>query len=173
MRGETPRDCRPHLSPLAGRGRIASALRVRGTIRKRGRDRFKDSRLIPEHVIVPESQNSVVMLDKPFVTDRISWIVGMLSAINLDDQSTIATDKVCGIGTNRFLPDKLIPVKPPCPKAVPEHPFRIRRRASQSPRPVGFYSVSTAHLANPPHPPRSARRPLPASGERQRYDGNI
>ena len=173
MRRETPRALRPHLSPPAGRGRIALAIRVRGAFRKGGSDRFKNTKHIPQHFVIPESQNSVVVIGKPFVADRIPWIVGMLSAIDLYDQSTVAADKVCGIGTNRFLPYKLIPVQPPCSKVIPKHPFRVGRRASQSPRPVGFNIIGTTHLKNPPHPPRSARRPLPARGERQRYHGNI
>jgi hypothetical protein len=172
MRGATPITRRPHLSPLAGRGRIALAIRVRGSIRKRAGDRLKHTRDIAQHIIVPKSQYAVVMVSEPLVSDNVAATVSMLTAIDLYNQSTVATDKVRGIGTNRLLPHKLMPIQPPCSKVIPKHSFGIRQRASQSPRPLSFSIVGTAHLDIPPHPPRSARRPLPACGERQRYYGN-
>jgi hypothetical protein len=168
MRAAAPRVGRPHLSPLAGKGRIALAIRVRGTFRKGGRDGFEDTRHIAEKVVIPESQNSVVGLDKPFVTNFIPWIVGMLPPVDLYNQSAIATDKIRCVGTNRFLPHKLMPAQPPCSKVIPKLPFRVGRSGSQSPRPLSFGLFGTTHLESPPHPPRSARRPLPARGEKRR-----
>src|SRR5205085_10863412 len=56
-----------HLSPRAGRGRIALAIRVRGSLRQHGCDRFENSRHIAEHIIVPEAQDAVFVIVKPFV----------------------------------------------------------------------------------------------------------
>jgi len=153
-----------HLAPLAGRGRIASAIRVRGSLRERGRNGFENARQILRDIIIPKPQNTIIVICKPFVANRITLAISMLSAVHLDNQAAFTTNEVDRVRPDRFLSDELIPTQPASAKTIPERPFRIRQRASQPPRTLGLGLIGTAHAETPPHPSRFARRPLPASG---------
>ena len=155
-----------HLAPLAGRGRIASAIRVRGTLYEGCCNRIEDAHQIARNVIVPKSQNSVIVFRKPFVANNIAAIVRVLTTIHLDNEATLSTNEVRNVRAHRLLPDEFMPVQPARAQAIPKHALRIRRGASQTPRTPCPEFVSTSHEATPPHPTRFARRPLPASGAR-------
>jgi hypothetical protein len=155
-----------HLSPPAGRGRIASAIRVRGSLRKRGRDCFENARHIAQHIIVPEPQNTVVVIDKPFVANHIARIFRVLASIHLDNQTTVTTDQVNRVRSDRLLPDELVTVEAARPESVPESGFRFRGSSSQASRAIGFDLIGSSHVETPPHPDCFAIRPLPAGGER-------
>ena len=160
-----------HLSPLAGRGRIALAIRVRGSLSERSIDSFKNARQISQHVIVPKPQDSVVVVGEPFIANSVTLAVGVLSAIDFHNQAAFATDKIYGKGPDWLLSDELVTIQPTRAKMVPEHPFRLCRSASQTPRSPSLGFSSTSHAETPPHPSSFARRPLPASGERRHYHG--
>jgi hypothetical protein len=155
-----------HLAPLAGRGRIASAIRVRGSFRKGAGDRFQDARRVSEDVVVPKSQDAIVMIDKPFVANRIVRAVCVLSSIHFDYETTFTADKVDCVWTNRFLPDKLVSIEPTRSKPVPQSRFGFSARSSQASGALRFDLVGTSQPAAPPHPDCFAIRPFPASGER-------
>jgi hypothetical protein len=164
---------RLRLSPRAGRGRIASAIRVRGSLREGGRDRFEHASQIAQHIVIPEPENSVVAVSEPFVANSVALAVSVLSAVDLHNQTAFATHKIDGVRSDRLLSDELVSVQPARAKTVAECPFHIRRSASQAPRTLSLKLISTAHAEAPPHPSRFARRPLPASGERRHYHGII
>jgi hypothetical protein len=169
MMRTNPRNNRLHLALLAGRGRIASAIRVRGSIRDCADNRFKNARQIMQNVIVPESQDAIVVVSEPFVANDVTPTIGLLPALNFDNKAGVATDEVNGIWPNRLLPDKLVSIQSPGAKIVPQRLLRAHLTASQTSRPIGLGIVSTAHAESPPHPSRSARRPLPASRERRKH----
>ena len=83
-----------HLSPRAGRGRIALAIRVRGRLLERSRNCFQNARHIAEHVVVPEPQNSVVAIDKPFVANHVARIVRVLTSVHLNNETAFTTDQI-------------------------------------------------------------------------------
>ena len=160
-------NCRDgHLSPLAGRGRIALAIRVRGSFVKCDRNRFKNARHVAQDLIIPESQDAVVVVDKPFVADSITSTVCVLPAINLNDEATFAAGEVNGVGTHRLLSNKLLAIKPARPQPAPQRRFGIGGISSQASGSLRSYLPCTAHAALPPHPDCFAIRPLPARGER-------
>jgi hypothetical protein len=169
MKQSNQRNGALHLAPLAGRGRIASAIRVRGSIRDCADNRFKNAGQIMQNVIVPESQDAIVVVSEPFVANCVAPAIRVLSAVNLDNKAGVATDEVDGIRPNRLLPDKLVSIQSPGAKIVPQRLLRARLTASHTSRPIGLGIVCTAHAESPPHPSRSARRPLPASGERRKH----
>jgi hypothetical protein len=155
-----------HLAPLAGRGRSALAIRVRGSLSKRGRNRFKNARHVAQHIVVPKSQDSVVVISKPFVTNRIMWTVRMLSAVDLNNQAPFATYEIDYVGTNRILPNKFVPVQPARAQLVPKCFLRFGGNAPQASGALSFDLISSSHAAAPPHPDCFAIRPLPARGAR-------
>jgi hypothetical protein len=158
-----------HLAPLAGRGRIASAIRVRGSFRERSRNRFENARQVALHVIVPKSQDTEVAVHEPFVTNGVAMAIRMLSAIHFHSQPAFAAYKIYSVRPDRLLPDKFKSIQPARSQTIPEHAFCVRWYTSQTPGAFRPEFVSTAHAETPPHPPRFARRPLPASGERRKY----
>jgi hypothetical protein len=156
-----------HLSPLAGRGRIASAIRVRGSVLQGACNFFKHPEQIARNIVVPKPQDTIVTISEPCVSDGVALTIRMLPAINFHDQSAFAANKVDDIRSDRFLPDEFVAIQPARSKAVPEYPFSAGRSASQSPRAISLKFIGAAHAETPPHPSRFARRPLPASGERR------
>jgi hypothetical protein len=158
--------CALHLSPRAGTGRIALAIRVRGALRKRGGNGFKHARNIAEHVVIPKPQNSIVVIGEPFVANRVVRIVRMLSSINFNDETSFAANKIDRIRTDRLLSDKLVSVQSARPKLVPQCGLGFRCVLPQPPGPLGFDITGSTHVETPPHPDCFAIRPLPARGER-------
>jgi hypothetical protein len=102
-----------YLSPLAGRGRLASsdARRVRGAIRERSRNGFQNSLDIAHDIIIPEAQNLIVVTGEPLITDHVMPAVGVLPAIHLNDESGFAANEVDGVWADRFLPNKFVTVE--------------------------------------------------------------
>jgi hypothetical protein len=97
-----------HLSPLAGRGRIASAIRVRGRRNNQlGCYGFKNTVDVAQDIVVPKAQHMVTVIPEPTVANGIASVRGVLTAIDLDDQTTLAAHEVYGVRTNRFLANEL------------------------------------------------------------------
>jgi len=146
-----------HLAPLAGRGRIASAIRVRGSLRKGGENRFENTRQIAGDLVVLETQDAIVAVSQPFVSNGVALIIGMLTTVHLDNEATFASDEADCVRTNRFLPDELVATQPAGTEPIPKRPFGIRRGAAQVPGAFGLRLISTAHAETPPHPKFAAR----------------
>ena len=106
------------------------------------------------------------MIAEPLVAYCVALVCCVLSAIDFNDQALLPTDEVDDVGTDRFLADELVTFHGPRADAVPESCFGNSRSPTEAPRALGLCQIGTAHAATPPHPPRFARRPLPASGER-------
>jgi hypothetical protein len=157
-----------HLSPRAGRGRIALAIRVRGRLRKGDRDGFENARHVAEHIVIPEPQYPVIVSDKPLVANRIVQIVDVLPAVHLNDKATFTADQIDRVWAERFLPNELVAIEPARAKAKPERGYRIRSGFSQAPGASGPDLISLSHVETPPHPDRRKAmiRPLPARGAR-------
>jgi hypothetical protein len=155
-----------HLSPRAGRGRIALAIRVRGSLRERGRDGFKYARHVAQHVVIPEAQNTVVVVDEPLVPDHVARIIGVLASIELNNETTFAANQIDRVWTDWLLPDELVDIEAARPEPVPQSFLRFRCGPSQASSALGFDLISSSQADTPPHPDCFAIRPLPARGER-------
>jgi hypothetical protein len=155
-----------HLSPRAGRGRIALAIRVRGSVRERGRYCFENTSHIPQHVVVPEPQNSIVVIDKPFIPSHVVQVVGVLASVHLNNETTFAADKINGIRADRLLPDEFVTVEAAGSEPIPQRFLRLGRNPSKASCPLSFDLIGSSHVETPPHPDCFAIRPLPARGER-------
>ncbi len=148
-----------HLSPRAGRGRIALAIRVRGALRKRGRDRFKNARHVSRYIIVPETKHPVIVIGIPRV-------VSVLASVDLNYETVLAANQINRVWTDGFLSNELVTVQATRPKPMPKSGFRISGFAPQTPGTRGLFLIGRAHAETPPHPDCFAIRPLPAGGER-------
>jgi hypothetical protein len=71
----------------------------------------------PIHVahdfIVPEPQDSIVVFEQPTVARLVQRIFSVLAAVDFEDQSFLAADKINNISTNRLLPNELVTVDRP------------------------------------------------------------
>ena len=47
------------------------------------------------------------MIRKPAVSNEIPLVVGMLAAVHLDDEATLATNEVYDVGPDRLLTNEL------------------------------------------------------------------
>ena len=163
-----------HLSPRAGRGRIALAIRLRGSLRERGGDGFENSRHVAQHIVVPETQDTEIVIDEPFVVNRIARVVGVLTSVYLDNEAAFTAGEVDCVGTSRILSDEFVTVHPGRPQPIPQRTLRIGCRLPQTSGSLGLHPVRRAHAATPltrqasddASHRRATRRPLPARGER-------
>jgi hypothetical protein len=157
-----------HLSPRAGRGRIALAIRVRGRLRKCGHDRFKDAHHVAQHIVVPKSQDAIVVIDKPFVANRIAPVIRVLTTINFNDETEFTANQIHRIRTDRLLPNELVAIEPSRPKSIPQRGFGSGSGFAQASGSTGFDLIGFSQLETPPHPDHrhAMIRPLPARGER-------
>jgi hypothetical protein len=168
---ERSSDARPsygvgYLSPRAGRGRIALAIRVRGSFRERGGDCFKNSRHVAQHIAIPEPQNAIVVIDKPLIPGYVARVIGVLASIHLNNETAIAAHQINCVRTDRRLPDELITVDAARSQPIPKSLLRIGSGSSQASGALGFDFISSSLAETPPHPDCFAIRPLPARGER-------
>jgi hypothetical protein len=137
------------------------------------------------HVVVPEAQDAIVAFAKPLIANRVAFARRVPPAIDFNDQASLATDKVDDIGTYGFLPNEFHSAERPRADAIPQPLFRNGGRATKAPRGIRFSGSCSAHEVHPharfaPTPSidhsdsrkgpltrrASARRPLPARGER-------
>jgi hypothetical protein len=167
MKTSSPQNVSLHLAPLAGRGRIALAIRVRGSIREYGNNRFKYSCHVAQHVVIPKTQKAVVVIGEPLFANHIVRTVGVLSSVRLDNKATFAANQIDRVRPDRFLPHEFVSIEPARPQAKPQRRFRIGGSSPQAPGTPSLPVISRAQVDVPPHPARSnARRPLPARGAR-------
>jgi hypothetical protein len=85
-------------------------MRVRGIVRKRGGNDFKHSRDISQNFVIPKSQDSIVAAGKPLVPNLVPRAVRVLASVRLNDEASLATNEIDGIGTKRLLPNEFEPI---------------------------------------------------------------
>jgi hypothetical protein len=144
----------------------ALAIRVRGNLSKRGDNSFKHACHVPQNIVIPEPQNSVFVIDQPFVTSNIQHAVSVLPSVGLNDKTTVTADKIDGVRADRLLPNKFIAAQFARPQLMPERYFCVGGSSAQTSRTLGLFFTSSSQVETPPHPAGFARRPLPARGER-------
>ena len=98
---------------------------MRGTIRERGRNSFQNAGDIAQDIVVPETQNPIIVIGKPLVADHVVGVVSMLPAIDLNDQTSFAAYKVNRVWANRLLPNKFVTVERARPKPAPQRTFGL------------------------------------------------
>ena len=141
-----------NLSPLAGRGRIALAIRVRGSFSKRHRYDFKHPVDIAENIVVPETKHTVTVIDEPRVANRVTGTLRMLPAVDLDHRPILAADEIHCVRPDRLLPDEFAAGDLPRADPIPELSLGVGGDLPQAPRACGSHLIGFAHVEAPPHP---------------------
>src|SRR5205807_10270911 len=74
-------------------------------------NRLDDAVRVREHVVAPEPQHPPAPLFEPGRTRPISLIIGVLTAIGLDDQAISRAREIHNETADRKLPAKAVPLK--------------------------------------------------------------
>jgi hypothetical protein len=159
-RGMPAAGCTP-LPPLAvGRGRGWGALaKVHGVA-----DNLNHAFDVSEHIIVPEAKHAVAVgLEVP-CPSLIACAVGMLAAIDFDDDPRPVKCKVREIRTNRRLPAKVRALRRKLPKILPF--FSIGRVVTKFAR-ARYAVIDWPRCSMKHRPPTPAPSPPRAGGGEQ------
>ena len=62
-----------------------------------------------QHIIVPKSQNTVALVMKPGVANRVGAIDAVPTTVDFDDQSTLKTGEIRNVRADRVLTTKAAP----------------------------------------------------------------
>jgi hypothetical protein len=103
---------------------------MRGTIRKRARNGLQNARDIPQDIVVPETQYPIVVTRKPLIANDVVRVISVLPSIHLNDEASLAANKVDGVWADRFLPNELVSVERAGPKPSSQGAFGISCIAS-------------------------------------------
>jgi hypothetical protein len=95
------------------------------TIREHGRNRFQNARDIAQDIVVPESQNSIIVIGKPLIAQYIMPVFSMLPAIHLNNETRFAANEIDRVWTDRFLPNKFVAIERARSKPAPQRTFGI------------------------------------------------
>jgi hypothetical protein len=97
------------------RGRVGEG----GSLACSVEDRFQHRGPISQNVGIPEAKDPIALRLKPAVAHFILLRIGVLPAIEFNDQPALKTDEIDYVSSNRRLPAKTEPVKPMSAKRVP------------------------------------------------------
>jgi hypothetical protein len=87
---------------------------------------FQDTFQITHDVIIPEPQNSIIMLAQPLAAHRIALAASVLTAVDFHDQPSLTADEINNITTDRLLPHELETADRTRPQPVPKPQFSAR-----------------------------------------------
>src|SRR5207237_1680590 len=111
-----------------------------------------------DDIVIPDPNDAVAEGCEVRVANSIGGVIGMLSAIDLDDQPLLAADEIDVITSDRLLASELEPAKPAIAQLQPKYPFRARAAAAQRTGAVGRSGVWTAYHRSPLTPALSRVR---------------
>jgi hypothetical protein len=78
-----------------------------------------------QHIEIPKSKDAVAFGSEPTIACGIFGRLGMLAAIELNNQPPVVTDKIHNETSNRRLPTETQPVQPMRTKRRPQTHFSI------------------------------------------------
>jgi hypothetical protein len=70
--------------------------------------------------MIPETHNAVVVLRQPPISDAVLFVIAMLAAVDLDDQSRFPADEIDNVGANWLLANKLLSFNRPRTQSIPQ-----------------------------------------------------
>jgi len=104
--------------------------RVRGDL-KLGCEHLQDAVEITENFIIPDPGNAISEGIQVSIAALIRGTVGMLSAIDLNDETLLAAYKIDVIRSDRLLARELQPTETTVAQRQPQDPFGPRASSSQ------------------------------------------
>src|SRR3954470_15388654 len=122
-----------------------------------------------EHLVIPEAQDDKVARAQPGIALGIVGALGMLAAVELDDELPLEADEVHDVASELLLPAELEAAEAAVAQQAPHPPLGFRRLAPHLARPVlqevfdhrsipGLGGVTLTRSASPTRPPPSRGR---------------
>ena len=96
--------------------------RVRGDP-KLGCEHLQHAFEIAKNLVVPDTNDAILKGIQVSISALIRRAVGVLSAIDLDDEALLAADKIDVVRPDRLLAREFHPAKPAIAKRQPQDPF--------------------------------------------------
>jgi hypothetical protein len=107
---------------------------VRGRRRRRCREDYVPNAFdISQHFVIPETQDAVTMRDQPLFANGVAFVIGVLAAIDFDDEPLLSTDKIHDIRPDRLLTHEFEPGERSAAKVSPKLSFGACRIVPQLP----------------------------------------
>ena len=78
---------------------------------QRGCDCLQDSIDISEHVVISGNEELYSVLNQPLIALDITSTIGVLTAVNLDNQPAISANEIYNERANGCLPNKLMAIE--------------------------------------------------------------
>jgi hypothetical protein len=121
---------------------------VRGSLPllERIEDRQQHTFAICQNVIVPKWQNSITLVREMSVAPIISLALQMLSAVNFDDEISVAAHEVDNKGADCFLTDEFESSQTAVAQREPELAFGVGLLTAQSAFDTHLPAIRPAHL---------------------------
>jgi hypothetical protein len=80
-----------------------------------------------KYIVIPKSQDIETLIPQPDISlNIVSYLLTMLSAVDLDDQSFFQTNKIHDVASQRLLAAKLQTVYLPESEFPPKQPLSVR-----------------------------------------------
>jgi hypothetical protein len=98
---------------------------VRGNLEFR-HQHFEDTIEVAEDLVVPDPNDSITKCREIIIALPISRVVGVLPAVDLDDETLLAAHEVGVIRSKRLLAGELQPAETAIAKRQPQDPFGPR-----------------------------------------------
>lgn len=127
-----------------------------GCFSKKARDHLDDRLGGAENLVIPEANDAKSLLsEKPRTLPIAPRLLGMLPAIDLDDELPLQTSEVNDIWADGALAAKAIARETPPPHVRPQTPLGVGHELAQ--RSCAFVCHGGFAEAPPPHPPPRLR----------------
>ena len=82
---------------------------MRGHIRIQcARYRLENTLDIGHDIVIPDTQNSIVVLTQPTITRSIGKAVRVLAAVNFDNQTFFSADEIDDVAANSVLSNEFV-----------------------------------------------------------------
>ncbi len=101
--GNVPRGLR-----RVGETKVGTLNRLRQAPIERGEDGVADGGAMSQDVVVPEAEGGEALLAHEFVAASVVWAVGVLGAVDLDDELRLPTGEVCDVWSDGELAHKVM-----------------------------------------------------------------
>jgi len=162
--------------PRAARGRAGRGLgfsvAINQPLLNSSQDHLADRVRVSQYIWVPEPQDLEALASQPFRSPLVVVALGMLAAIDLDNEACVEANEIRDIWAEWILPPEVRPGEPMAAKPVPKRPLCFRHHPSKLPgEVVGFraygHAATTYQTPLSRSAPRCAReRGLSALGGR-------
>jgi hypothetical protein len=142
-----------------GDGQRASNSRL--PVLQLGKDHAKNALFVSQNLGIPESQHTIAGRAERGIARAVPGIIRVLSAINFDDESFLATNEVNDVRIGGLLANEFETTQPSVAQRKPQLGFSVGALPAKASLQSNLPSLRSAHRSAP-HPPRRFRGSAPS-----------